>query len=1243
MIAVAIASYGLAAGAFLVLTVLLALHYHDKRALRGLLGASVGTVIWAVSLASLALTPERLDLWIWSLDGAHSALWLAFLASLLPAGTSVARLSLRAVLVVGSAVAVAFLIAAPWLPFDLRLAPRLPMAILLVMSLAGLSMIEQVYRNSDLHQRRVLKPLCLAVGGLFVFDLFVYSHGLLLTQLDATLWASRGFVNALVVVPLAIGVKHHPELAPSLFVSRQTLFYSTTLVGSGLYLMAMAAAGYAVRIGGGEWGSVLQVTFLAASVLILGSILASSQVRARFKVFLAKHFYRYRYDYRDEWLRLIATLCDKNGGGASRRALKALADILQSSSGQLWVSRAPGERYESMAALGPPGPDAYPADHPLIQFLSETNWIVDTQQYMQDPERYSHALRGLPEGELPRASVIVPIRHEDRLLGLARLGRPPGVRVLNYEDHDLLKTVGRQMAVFVEQELTRERLAETRQFEAFNRTTAFLMHDLKNLIAQQALIVQNAPRFKHNPEFVDDAFGTIERSVMRMRKLLEQLQRRTSEPVRTRVSLTPVLEEVVAEASAHSPKPSLAIDGYCEVRGDRDKLAMIIAHAVRNAQDATPSDGYVALHAWHANGEVNIEISDTGTGMDEAFIRERLFRPFDTTKSAAGMGIGAYQIREYVRSLDGRVEVHSQLGQGTRLVLVIPGRAAHASPAGSPRRGRPGARERAGERMQCAEFAPKGTVAGSAARRTQKGQVMQEQLTYVLTELRSAWRFRWPALGAAWAVCLTGWAVVSSMPDVYEASARVYVDTTSQLRQILGEQIVEVNVDAQLAYVREAMLGTVQLERVARETGLALDAGTPAALDELLQRLRERITLSVSGEQSRRGPVVDHVYTLRYRDVDRAMALKVVQALLDTLVEDTLGNRRESSASARRFLEQQVDDYAQRLALAEQRLAEFKREHTDVLPGNSGGYFDRLQSETSALEDVRRELVLAESRRDRMLEQLGGSASAAPTEAGEPIPNSIEARIREHEVREEDLLLRYTDRHPDVVGVRETLERLREQRDAQRAALSSGSAPAATDPVYQALQIGINEVEVEIAALSVEVAGREQRVERLRSLIGEVPEVEAQLANLTRDYDVVRAQYQALLKSLETERLTREASETDQVDFNVIDPPSSLASPVAPPRPLLLLGVLFAGLAAGGAVAFLLSQLRPVFPNSRLLREVTGLPVLGTVSLTWTDRYAASRRMAMAGFGLGCLGLVAVFSAVFLVEVVGPGWRTLLA
>jgi polysaccharide chain length determinant protein (PEP-CTERM system associated) len=519
---------------------------------------------------------------------------------------------------------------------------------------------------------------------------------------------------------------------------------------------------------------------------------------------------------------------------------------------------------------------------------------------------------------------------------------------------------------------------------------------------------------------------------------------------------------------------------------------------------------------------------------------------------------------------------------------------------------------------------------------------MQEVIDEVRNQLSSTWRFRWHALVAAWAVCIGGWYWASSQADVYEARARVYVDTTSELRNILGQQIVESNVQAQLNYVRESMLGSVQLERVARATDLHLDVHTPLEMQRLIDNLRKHIDITIGGGARNQAAQQrnQNIYTITYQHHDREKAVEVVNTLLNTFVEDTLGGRRTSSETARHFLRQQIREYEQRLSQAESRLADFQRRNFDRLPGMQGGYFSRLQSEIQNLEEASKELRLAQSRREQIMQQLRGESPRMG--AGGPVdPNSIEGRIREHQARLDELLLRYTDRHPDVQAVRETLEQLEARRDMQFDAAVPGLTPS-DNPVYQALMIAKNEADAEVATRAADLADREQRVERLRGLIDEMPTVEAELARLNRDYDVIHSQYQSLLSSLERERLSREATETEQVEFRVIDPPVASSQPVAPNRALLVLMVLAAGAGAGGGVAFMLSQIWPVFHGTSTLQAMTGLPVIGAVSRRWTPEDRRRRFVAVTSFVLACLGLGVIFAGVFVVEVFGPGFRHLI-
>ena len=522
---------------------------------------------------------------------------------------------------------------------------------------------------------------------------------------------------------------------------------------------------------------------------------------------------------------------------------------------------------------------------------------------------------------------------------------------------------------------------------------------------------------------------------------------------------------------------------------------------------------------------------------------------------------------------------------------------------------------------------------------------MYEQLQFVLSQLHSAWRFRWWAIAVAWLVCVAGWAWVALQPDIYEARTRVYIDTTSSLQRVLNDQIIPVDVDAQLRFVEQSLLGSVQLERVARQNDLHLEADSPADMQRVILGLRKSIAIQSSSTGGRGARNPDDLYTISYRDSDPARALSIVSTLLNTFVEDTRSAETSAADVNQGFLRRQIADYETRLRDAEDRLAEFKKDNKGKLPGAEGGYYTRLQAETDALEQSRKELALAQSRRSRIIEQLSGqSRTVSPALSLQDLPeNSLEARIAESESELESLLLRFTDKHPDVIAMQEQLDALRERLESERSELASAGGASAilqNNPVYQALQISLNEVEVEIANLTADVNSRSRKVNELNALINEVPEVEAELARLNRDYEIVYGQYQLLVQSLEKENLSTAAQQSDQVEFRVIDPPVTDADPVAPNRAQLLALVLVVAFGAGAGLAVLLAQLKPVFINRRTLSNVTGLPVLGAVSMSVSPAERKRRLVQASGFGVAVAGLIAAFAVVFLVEVLGPGLVT---
>ncbi len=526
---------------------------------------------------------------------------------------------------------------------------------------------------------------------------------------------------------------------------------------------------------------------------------------------------------------------------------------------------------------------------------------------------------------------------------------------------------------------------------------------------------------------------------------------------------------------------------------------------------------------------------------------------------------------------------------------------------------------------------------------------MNTLIRQLTEELRSAWRFRWHAVAMAWGIGIVGLGVVAWLPDIYQASARVYVDTDSELRPLLSDRIVAPDVAMHLAYVRQALLSRDYLRRVAAENGLDSAAMSIGDREKVLQRLAETIVIDASPTDRAAQSGVSNIFTISFRDKYPEVAVGVVRTLLDSLIEDTLGANRDGAEMAERFLDDRIAEYEARLEQAERARAEFQRANSDRLPGTEGNYFERIQREQEAIEQTRRDLRLAQSRRQRLEQQINRESPLAiedPALSREPAPNSIDARIRNQRAELDRLLLQYTERHPEVIALGESLERLEAQRAEQLRALGVADSDQqistlGTNPVYQAVQIAMNEVDVEVATLEADLRDRELRLDDLRALIDEVPGVEAELARLNRDYDVIYDQYQAVIQSRETQQLSQQASATDQVEFRVLNPPRADIEPVAPRRLLLLAGVLVAALAGGAGLSYMLAQMRPVITSARALRDLSGLPVVGTVSGFVDPRLAGQRRAAMLSFSIATASLILLIGGFALFELVGPGIHSL--
>ncbi len=464
-------------------------------------------------------------------------------------------------------------------------------------------------------------------------------------------------------------------------------------------------------------------------------------------------------------------------------------------------------------------------------------------------------------------------------------------------------------------------------------------------------------------------------------------------------------------------------------------------------------------------------------------------------------------------------------------------------------------------------------------------------------EILGMWRYRWIALAAVWGLAMVGWTMTLLIPNEYKATARVYVDTDSVLRPLLKGLAVQPDTLSQVDLMTRALKSRPQLETVATKAGLATSAITPQDFEVLLNRVERRITIN----KARR----DSIYSISYRDTNPETASTVVQTLLDAFMENTLIEDRSEAVQAQRFLREQISVNEARLEEAEQRLAKFKRENVGLMPGQGGGYYQRLQTGEANVRSLESRIQTAKQRSRTLQAQLRGETPSLPP-LGSNIPpptQPIDTTIAQFEERLSDLLLRYTEKHPDVLSTRETLRDLYAQREqlnsgdsSEVTGLPGTVSPGGMNPIYQELRIALSDSEVEVAALQAELRDEKQNLSYLRSMVDTIPKVEAELNKLNRDYDVVQTQYQQLLSRLESARLAEEVqADSESVTFDVIDPPRIPIFPEAPDRQLLATAVLAAALALGIGITFLLSKNKPVYYTVPSLRDAVGIPIYGLV------------------------------------------------
>lgn len=673
--------FEICAAVYLTLSIVAALAKVKAMKRRYFVAACLASALWALS----ATLPDTAPLPILSglADILRTGSWICFLATLWGHLDDSRLPPPRRVLVTRACVPILIVIAIVTVPYFFNKPSTFRSFFILVslvnviLPVIGLLLIENLLRTSGASGRWEIKHLCLALGTMMTFDFFIHSDVLVEGGIDDTFVAARGLIF-LLVAPLIVNSffrlknwTHRPDV--KLLASPKPAFYTVALVASGLYLLMMASLAYYLREIGGRWGFSFQITFLVAALLIMLVSLTSSQIKSHIKIIILKNFFTYRYDYREEWLHFNQIMSAQQPSSLGFRLVRAIADLLNCPAGALWILQSQDECFfvDAIWNLAAPHPPTH-ANSSLIQFFRRTCRIIDIDEFRAVPERYGDLT--LPEWITDRPSVwlIVPLIHRNDVLGFLILDQARARHRLDWEDRDLLSTAAIQAASYLAEELTAEELRAARRLEDFNRQFAFVVHDIKNVVGQMSLMLENAKKFGDNPDFRKDMLETVDNAVGRMRALLGQLAAHRRQPSKPQaVELVGILGRVAQRWSKTATNlshdfPSSPV--YAEAV--EATLESVLDLLIDNALAASGPTGAVLLRLRVDGDRISIEVSDNGPGMDQTFVNKELFRPLASTKST-GYGIGAYQTRHLVREMGAQLEVDTAPQRGTTMRIVM--------------------------------------------------------------------------------------------------------------------------------------------------------------------------------------------------------------------------------------------------------------------------------------------------------------------------------------------------------------------------------------------------------------------------------------------------------------------------------------------------------------------------------------------------------------------------------------------
>lgn len=636
--------------------------------------ASIATVFWSLGHVTALFGPVSVNTVIGG-DTIRQLIWLLFIGGCLNSDVSRLKQLLRqpSVLAIIAFPAVVLAVDSFALPWSIKYLLQVALA------LEVLVLLELIYRQAG-DKQWAYKPLVIYLGVINLLNFVIYANAAMVNVINPNHIAARGFVHLFLTPFLVIAIHRMKHWGVRIFISRDVVLHSTLMLVAGIYLCVMAGAGYVISYLGYGWGTTIQLVLLVMSLVLLFALLMSNNFRTQIKIFITKHFFANQYDYRVEWLKLTKSLPSSTANiqEVYRNALFGTAQAVGYESGA--ILKCQGTSYRVLDVLQRSALNQH--EEQLIKHIAkyseQNDHLIDLDDYLVRPFNYAGLSLSKELLDQVNFNLVVGLKHDDKLWGFIFLCRQEHERVkLNWEVREYLTAVAEQVGTYIYHNEAAQSVAENAQFAAFNRTSAFVLHDLKNVLAQVDLILCNAEQHKHNPEFIDDTFDTLEHTKTRMERMLKQLTEKKS--VQGHVEEGKLLSELIRsviskQCQSLSPCPKLTVVEEVSVPVDSEKCSNVIYHLVSNAQQATPDEGEVLVKVTisHDRQFQIVKITDTGCGMEDDFILNRLFKPFDTTKGNAGMGIGAFDAKSYMESIGGNIDVTSEVGKGSEFTLHFP-------------------------------------------------------------------------------------------------------------------------------------------------------------------------------------------------------------------------------------------------------------------------------------------------------------------------------------------------------------------------------------------------------------------------------------------------------------------------------------------------------------------------------------------------------------------------------------------